>query len=290
MTSKLETARTAVDELRKAIALGEDVSAEEVKGLDFQVIQAQNSEIAKSLTSLTKQVEELKPKADEDEDKDKVEKQEKPVDDTEDKDEEKSEMMDMALSEIVRLRKENALLKGPELAGEKPNSEGVYKDDEPKGEKVAGADKGAEALRKQEPKGEEEEEKVEKQAGEPSEAGPAEKLPKPASTDIGDSAEETVKKQEGEDEKEKEDEMEKAIQKAVNDRVEAMLKQAGFVASSTPIVPTEGREATKQMEITDLEKAVGDFTKLSWQDINRFRMQVDPALQPFKSQFTRRAM
>lgn len=254
MTTLLERAEEAVKELRKAIAEGKDINAdasEMVKQFDNEVLHAQMKEIQKSIADLKKQ-EEDKPEPEE----------EKP----EPEDETKA-LLNLALDEIVRLQKQNE-----QLAGAK------------EGDAVPKAADGAEALRKQE-NGEKEEEEVEKAEG-ASEPGPAADLPKPESDDYTESAEgkggSEVSKQEGDDEENKED-----MEKAIEQKVQAYLKQAGFVASTTPIRTSEPRGGVASDD--DLTKAYDKLLNMSFKEINRFRMEVDPSLKGL-SQFTMRSM
>lgn len=249
MASKLEAAKAAIAELKKAADAGEDVTKPgAVQELSLELVAAQSAATLQAVQTLTKAIEDLKkPPVVEDKD-------EKPeeTEEQEETDEKKSSvLLDLALEEIVRLKNaEDA----PEDKKEFP------------------------------PKKEDEKEEMEKAEG-ASEPGPQAKLEKPESDDYSDSAEKKgggVENQEGG----KKVVISKAeLDAMVNKQAEAtatrILKSAGYSASRQPVTPIVGetREIGAGTADADIVKSFDKFVAQDWKTINRFRMQVDPSLR-----------
>jgi len=276
LATKLEMAKSAIAELKKAVAEGEDVTQDTDSSRELEVIKAKQDGIKKSIDSLTSTLVKALEKAedapeDKKDDKDLppfLEKKavKKPLmkagpedEDDEDEDDEvkSSKILDLALEEIVTLRKQVADLSMKKARGvpvDLKRSEDKDEDDEEYPEDA----------------GEEEVEKAllakgkaikMKKEGEP---GPTAKLQKPTSTDYADSAESVQKA---------------AFQAAVKKQAETILKQAGYVSSNTPITQVASDRQSSAAGGDDLTKSVETFIHLPWKTINKFRMQVDPQLR-----------
>jgi hypothetical protein len=280
LVSKLEAARQAVSELKKAADSGEDISKDEITALDTALISQQNAELLKAVKGLGDKFDKGLSKAeDEDSPEDKKEdKKEFPPEDVDESKSEDSVLLDLALEEIVRLRKEAV------APDEKPEDEDDEDEDEEKAEAVTAP----------------------KAGGEPGagETGPTGKLKPTDSTDYTDSKEDEQKAQllnagkkfgkiskiSKEEDASSEDNVQKSedFKAAVRKEAANILKSAGYVASSVPITPVAGgnRGGQIEMEGTDLQKAYDKFMHMDWKTINRFRMQVDPSLANLSPYFT----
>jgi len=260
MTSKLDLAKQAIADLKKAAEAGEDITKSDLDALDMTLVTAQNTEILKALAGLSeaKKVKAIvKQEDDEDEDK-------KPAFLKDDDDEEKSVLLDLALEEIVRLRKQD-----DEAEEDEDEDEAPIPIEESRAKK---------AISKQEDDEDDKAKDEEKAIKKGPDPGPAADLPKPDSDDYEDSKE-TVQKAE-DDKEETDEEKAAAFNTAVQKSVASILKGAGFVASSTPvpqIVTGPGNIAAAATG--DLQKSWETLKDLPFKTINKFRMEVDPSLR-----------
>ena len=276
MTSKLEKAQNAVATLRKAIEEGEDISKEQAAELDATLASAQGQEILKSLALLKTDVEGLRKQEDEEgktadypmpeeEEKSRMRKQEEEYPYPEQEEKKAEELLDLALEEIVRLRNISK-------QAEEDEEEAAVKQED--GDEAAAVKKQEDENVDEEKQEDEEEEKAVKKQSEP---GPADKLPAPGSADYSDKGGQSkLNKQENNDEEE-----EKQMKDVAEDAVQKAMEKMGFIKSSTPVQPAPAERVANVAQSTDLAKAADDFTKLTFKEINRFRMQHDPALREF---------
>jgi hypothetical protein len=298
MASKLEMAQKAVDELKKAIANGEDISAD-AKGVDLALMQAQIDALDGKVAQLQKAEEPAKSdekkddksaddkkedgksddkKDEKKDDKKEPEKEDKqedkndvpklPEEEAEDGDESSKEddemeetkaakLLDLALEEIVSQRGEIARLQ-KDMAGLGMGKEKLPDTVKDKGAESAGKGKDSSI-----------------------EPGPQGDLKKPESTDYSASAE--VKKAADE------------IESRLSAKFEGILKSAGIVASTTPVPAAIAGSRSANVGGDDLTKAVewlcrdpdppsllvkaGKIPGATFKQVNKFRSQVDPALQ-----------
>jgi len=258
MKSKLELAKQAVADLKTAADAGEDITKGDVDALNVGLLEAQNIEILKALTGLPEAISKTVNVAKAEQPEDADEKEFPPKDED---DEEKAVLLDLALEEIVRLRKQ----------------EDDEDEDEEEAEPLpieAAKAKPKKSLSKQADEDEEVAEDEEKEAVvKGPDPGPAADLPKTDSDDYTDSKESVQKSAE--------------FQAAVQKATENILKSAGFVASSTPapIAIAAPGAALGAVATDDLTKAWDTLTELPWKSINKFRMEVDPALQNLSQNF-----
>lgn len=257
MTTTLEKARQAIDDLRKS---GE--APAEVAKLEADFVKAQMVEISKGMGKLSDEVSSLRkekeamPSEKGDADLAGVKKDERgtalsSVTKSEDATEAAMPyVLDLALEEIINLRAQNSELQ-KFIAIAKAEDK---KEDFPPAE-IVGKDEGDEDKDKDDKKDKDEkkDDEVEKM-----EDGPTAKLKRPASDDYSAT-------KEGQN-----------LSKAEFYNV---LKALGYQASSTPqpaAINRGGIEVGAGTGQMDLEKAVESFAKLPFKVQNQFRVQVDP--------------
>jgi len=288
MASKLDKAKAVIEDLKKAVEAGEDLTKDEVTATaPTDIVAAQQTEILKALGELQGELKKSAPAAikkaeDEESEEDKKEDAKEAAEAEDKKEEEEPEdmakseeavLLDLALEEIVRLRKGKEEEYPPvdekkSLAAAKLGKKVALKkaEDDEESEEDEKEDK------KEEEEDKEDAPPFAKAVKKDADPGPAADLKKPSSTDYTDSKESVQKSINF-----TQAQFDAAVKKSVESQVQTLMKSAGFVASTTPITPVAAESAAQPAgNGEDLTKSYEKFVGLPWKAINKFRMQTDP--------------